>query len=226
MGEVTYATYCSDCYVSMDILTKQQGEKMTETQTAWLLFLVSQPGKSTTPRIRLWRFLKGLGAAVIRDGVYLLPYRAALQEALTAQGQGVQSAGGVAYVLTVAPLPETEAQFRALFDRSADYATLLATLTQLRASLATLPEAQVRRQVQQVRREYEALVAIDYFPGLAQTHSAQALAEVEAAAQRRFAPDEPAPSQTDLSPWSARRIAAGAGPPGNASGWIASPAPG
>ena len=52
---------------------------MASEKNPWLVFIMSQPGKSTTPRIRLWRLLKGLGAAVLRDGVYLLPQRETLQ---------------------------------------------------------------------------------------------------------------------------------------------------
>ena len=52
---------------------------MASEKNPWLLFITSQPGKSTTPRIRLWRLLKGLGAAVLRDGVYLLPHRETLR---------------------------------------------------------------------------------------------------------------------------------------------------
>ena len=166
---------------------------MTDAQNSWLVFLVSQPGKSPTPRIRLWRLLKGLGAAVLRDGVYLLPYRETLAQVLTAQVQSVQTLGGAASLLAVAPLTETDAYFRALFDRSEDYATLLATLAQWRVALAEATEAQARRQLQQVRREYEALVAIDYFPGPAQDQCTQALAEAEAAVTRHFSPDEPLP---------------------------------
>jgi hypothetical protein len=52
--------------------------------------------------------------------------------------------------------------------------------------------------LQQVRREYEAIVAIDYFPGPAQAQSAQALAEAEAAVTRHFSPDEPQPLHTGI----------------------------
>jgi hypothetical protein len=166
---------------------------MTSEKNTWFVFLVSQPGKSTTPRIRLWRLLKGLGAAVLRDGVYLLPYREPLRQALEEQVQGVQSLGGAASLLAVEPLTDTDAQFRALFDRSEDYAAVLTALAQVRASLAEATEAQARRQLQQVRREYDALVAIDYFPGAAQAQGAQALAEAEAAVTRHFSPDEPLP---------------------------------
>ena len=87
---------------------------MTDTKNAWLVFIMSQPGKSPTPRIRLWRLLKGLGAAVLRDGVYLLPYREPLQQALEEQVQVVQTFGGAALLLAVEPLTDTDAHFRAL----------------------------------------------------------------------------------------------------------------
>jgi hypothetical protein len=71
----------------------------------------------------------------------------------------------------------------------------------LRATLAEIPEAQARRVLQQVRREYETIVAIDYFPGSAQAQSAQALAEVEAAVIRHFSPDEPLPLHAGIRQW-------------------------
>ena len=150
---------------------------MAHEKNSWLVFIMSQPGKSPTPRIRLWRLLKGLGAAVLRDGVYLLPYREPLQQALEEQVSGVQFLGGAASLLAVEPITETDAQFRALFDRSADYATLLTATAQFRTTFAEGTEAPARRQLQQLWREHAAIVAIDYFPGPAQAQSAQALAE-------------------------------------------------
>jgi hypothetical protein len=167
-------------------------------KNTWLVFIMSQPGKSTTPRIRLWRLLKGLGVAVLRDGVYLLPYREALRQALEEQVQGVQTLGGAAYVLAVEPVTASDAHFRALFDRSEEYAALLTTVSQLRATLTEASEVSARRVLQQVRREYEAMVAIDYFPGPPQVQTAQVLAEAEAAVTRHFAPDEPQPLHTGI----------------------------
>src|SRR5437667_9504559 len=154
---------------------------MAIEKNPWLVFIMSQPGKSTTPRIRLWRLLKGLGAAVLRDGVYLLPQRQTLQQALEEQVQGVQTLGGAAYLLVVEPVTATDAHFRGLFDRSEDYATLLTALAQWRTTLTKETEAQARRVLQQLRREHEAIVAIDYFPGHAQAQRAQALAEADGA---------------------------------------------
>jgi hypothetical protein len=100
--------------------------------------------------------------------------------------------------LAVEPLTDTDAQFRALFDRSEDYAALLAAIAQWRTSVSEVTETQARRQLQQVWREYEAIVAIDYFPGPAQAQCAQALAEAEAALTRHFSPDEPRPLHASI----------------------------
>src|SRR4029453_4836211 len=118
---------------------------MASEKNAWLVFLMSQPGKSPTPRIRLWRLLKGLGAAVLRDGVYFLPDRKPWRQAVEEQVQGVQTLGGASYVLAVEPVPATDAHFRAFFDRSEEYAALLTTIAQLRTTLAETTEPPARR---------------------------------------------------------------------------------
>src|SRR2546429_8235687 len=103
---------------------------MAIEKNPWLVFIMSQPGKSTTPRIRLWRLLKGLGAAGLRDGVYLLPQRETLQQALEEQVHGVQTLGGAAYLLVVEPVTAMDAHFRGVFDRREDYAARLTARAQ------------------------------------------------------------------------------------------------
>ena len=39
----------------------------------WLLLVLSLPTENATARMRAWRALKASGAAVLRDGVHLLP---------------------------------------------------------------------------------------------------------------------------------------------------------
>ena len=41
----------------------------------WLLLVLSLPTENATVRMRAWRALRAAGAAVLRDGVYLLPAR-------------------------------------------------------------------------------------------------------------------------------------------------------
>jgi hypothetical protein len=165
---------------------------MPNQNTAWLLFIVSQPGPSGTPRIRLWRLLKSLGAAVLRDGVYLLPRRDDLEAALAEQVGVIREQGGTAYLLNVAELLPDEVQaFCALFDRSADYLPLLEAISRLQAELPKLAEPPARRLLRQRQRELEALRAIDYFPGASLNQVEAALTTVEAVLNRQFSPDEP-----------------------------------
>src|SRR5262249_55365804 len=98
----------------------------------------------------------------------------------------------------VEPVTATDAHFQTLFDRREEYAALLTTISQLRTTLAKTTEAQARRVLQQVRHKYEAIVAIDYFPGPAQAQTAQALAEADTTVTRHFAPDEPRPLHINI----------------------------
>ncbi|MBL8453956.1 MAG: chromate resistance protein, partial [Zoogloea sp.] len=41
----------------------------------WLSLITSLPTENATARMRAWRALKASGAAVLRDGVYLMPER-------------------------------------------------------------------------------------------------------------------------------------------------------
>src|SRR2546428_200175 len=98
---------------------------MASEKIPWLVFLMTQPGKSPTPRMRLWRLLKGWGAGVLGGGVSLLragdPWRRAREDGVG----GVKPLGGAAFVLAAGPLAATDAHFRAFFDRSEEYAELL-----------------------------------------------------------------------------------------------------
>ena len=90
---------------------------------SWNLLILSLPTRNTAARMRAWRALKALGAAVLRDGVYLLPHQPALRQALQAIAADVRSHDGSARLLGVQPGLEDD--FAALFDRSAEFAALL-----------------------------------------------------------------------------------------------------
>ena len=103
----------------------------------WQLLVISLPGSRGTARMRIWRALKAAGAAVLRDGVYLLPEGEAARDLFAAQALEVERAGGQAHVLTLNDTGrEQAAEFRALFDRSADYAELLEKLRSVRQRLS------------------------------------------------------------------------------------------
>jgi hypothetical protein len=155
----------------------------------WLLLVISLPSNRATPRMRVWRALKGLGAAVLRDGVYLLPDSPSAHVAFTQQAAAVKRSGGTAQVLRVdAPAVEQDRQFRALFDRAADYARILQNARKLKSDLSPRRHAAASRSMKQLRREYESIHATDYFPGPAALQAGELLAEVEMALT---APGEP-----------------------------------
>ena len=108
----------------------------------WLELVLSLPTENATARMRAWRALKSSGAAVLRDGVYLLPQRDACRALLEGVASDVRAAGGAAYLLRVSGDGDgtdadhgVELNFVALFDRSADYAAVLADIASARDGL-------------------------------------------------------------------------------------------
>jgi len=155
----------------------------------WRLLVISLPSNRATPRMRVWRALKNLGAAVLRDGVYLLPDSPSAHAALTQQAVEVKRSGGTAQVLRVDALEaEQDRQFRALFDRAGDYARIMQNARKLKSGLSPRRRAAAARSVKQLRRDFESIHATDYFPGPAAAQAGELLAEVEMALT---APGEP-----------------------------------
>jgi hypothetical protein len=162
---------------------------MPNAPTSWRLLVISLPSNRATPRMRVWRALKSLGAAVLRDGVYLLPDSPSAHADLMQQAIEVKRSGGTAQVLRVdAPAAEQDRQFRALFDRAGDYARILQNARKLKSGLSPRRLAAATRSLKQLRRDYESIHATDYFPGPAAVQAGELLAEVEMAL---VAPGEP-----------------------------------
>jgi hypothetical protein len=87
--------------------------------------------------------------------------------------------------------PDEEGSLRALFDRSDEYAALIRTFADTRQALDAMTVQDVPRTLRKLRRELEALQAIDYFPADAGGRAQAAWAELARAAALRLAPDEP-----------------------------------
>ena len=120
----------------------------------WILLILSLPTENATVRMRAWRAIKALGAASLRDGVYVLPEISDHGENLNAIAEDVRVSGGTAHVL-YSNTVETEA-FPALFDRSEDYVALeMARLAPARISAMALFSTNCRQDndAQRVYRE-------------------------------------------------------------------------
>lgn len=157
-------------------------------RNGWTALIISLPSRSATPRMRVWRALKALGAAVLRDGVYLLPESESTRRALEVQAREVIGAGGAAYVLRLDNVdPEQARRFCALFDRTSGYARVIEASRKLRAGLDKRKLAASIRTHKRLRREYQAIRTTDYFPGPAAGQAEQILTELAA----RLSPGEP-----------------------------------
>jgi hypothetical protein len=155
----------------------------------WLILVMSLPTENATVRMRAWRALRASGAAVLRDGVYLLPERDDCRATLEAVAADVQSGGGSSQLMR-AEEPEG-AGFTALFDRSDDYAALLEEVRSLSDQLDADTVSEVLKQARKLRKTFAAIAMTDFFAGEAQKQADAALQELELAANRVLAPDEP-----------------------------------
>lgn len=163
---------------------------------SWHLLVLSLPTENATARMRAWRSLKAAGAAVLRDGVYLMPADGAHADGLQVVADDVRANGGEAQVF--AAEPHDGAEYSALFDRGAEFGALLAEIGTCRAGLAQDTAHQVLKQARKLRKAFEQLAAIDFFPGEAQRQTAAALQSLEADAAQATAPDEPHPAARAL----------------------------
>ena len=152
------------------------------------LLILSLPTQSTTARTRAWRALKASGAAVLRDGVYALPTtRENSEPSLQAIAQDVTGNGGTALVLQADSGAE---DLRSLFSRSGDFNALLAGISTLRGTVKSEPEAALR-STRRLRKTFEQIKTIDFFPGPSQRQASSALQALEAAVAQAASPDEP-----------------------------------
>jgi hypothetical protein len=159
----------------------------------WLLFVANLPGRNQTLRMRIWRALKSAGAVALRDGAYVLPASTAARTLFERQSEDIRQGGGTTYVFEITDdSSETNGtDLQALFDRSADYRTCMEKLRKLRREVARLDETQANRRMLAFKREVQALIAIDFFPGEPRKQVELALGDLEAACNARFSPGEP-----------------------------------
>src|SRR5574338_644544 len=80
----------------------------------WLALVLSLPTENAAARMRAWRSLKAAGAAVLRDGVYLLPAQDECRTTLAAIAEDVRDSGGTAFLLSTEGQEDDD--FAALFD--------------------------------------------------------------------------------------------------------------
>jgi hypothetical protein len=164
----------------------------------WITLISSLPTENATARMRTWRALKASGAAVLRDGVYLMPERESCRATLEGLAADVLSTGGSALVMGVVPPKDTA--FESLFDRREDYAALLSDIAKARNGLALDNSPDAIKQARKLRKTFAAISDTDFFPDDARRQAEAALQEFEASANRLLSPDEPQAMETAIAP--------------------------
>ena len=156
----------------------------------WSLLLVTLPTQPNAVRLRIWRALKALGCAALRDGAYVLPAHEA--PALEALAVEVRDNGGQASVLSLFPRDELQKQeVLALFERTEAYAAWNESVKTSFAIYQTLPEADARKRLRVTSDALSAIKQIDYYAGATATDADAMLLLLRQAFDARFSKGEP-----------------------------------
>ena len=163
--------------------------------------VLSLPTRNSTLRMRVWRALKECGAAVLRDGVYLLPRDGADPYALGKLEKEIRSHGGFAITFDATPHAEDDqAALRTRFDRTPEYAALVARISATKASLPTLGPRRGLTALRRLEQAFDKLSRIDFFAGQAKEQAVAALASLKARYVDLHARNEPRSSMKGLRP--------------------------
>lgn len=158
--------------------------------------ITTLPSDNATARMRIWRSLKKSGAAILRDGVYLLPQEDQYKHILDELASEVISLNGSAHVVLIEE-PAT-GQFKQLFDRSAEFSELCAEARLILKILTVESSAGLLKRIMKCKKTFEHLVAIDFFPSESQKQAKQVQDELQAAIARILSPDEPQTIESDI----------------------------
>ncbi|MDH5210115.1 MAG: chromate resistance protein [Betaproteobacteria bacterium] len=177
----------------------------------WLVTVTRLPTEDPAGRMRMLRTLESLGAAVMREGVYLLPDTHDNRHALERLAQYVAQNAGIASVLRVVAADETQAaQLKRYFDRSARYDELTKNVLSLRVGFGVSDASAISRVLHKQRRDFEAIAALDFFPNEARGRTERALAEAETEVRGLLFPAQPGAAAPGAEPlqrrtWATRR---------------------
>jgi hypothetical protein len=136
----------------------------------WLLLIHQLPAKPAYARVKVWRRLQALGAVTVKGSVYALPANAETREDFAWLAKEIVESEGEAIVCEAALVEGlSDAELQALFDaaRDEDYGKIAAQARELGARLSNDATddvlADVAGQTARLRKQLDAVVAIDFF---------------------------------------------------------------
>jgi hypothetical protein len=157
----------------------------------WLVMVAQLPTEDPASRMRVLRTLESLGAAVMREGAYLLPHSPANRQSLDALAEYIAKTAGTAHVLNViAASPAQTKFFTWLFDRSERYRELIKTIESLRVGFGHSDPSSISRVLHKQRRDFDTISALDFFPTAVRESARKSLADAEEAVRKLLFPDQ------------------------------------
>ena len=147
----------------------------------WLLLVHQLPPKPTNLRVRVWRKLQQLGAVVVKNSIYVLPFSEKTNEDFQWLKREIASSGGEATVFRANAVEgATDKEIVALFQRARDedYTRVTAEFEGIAGALREQKRrghlspgrlANFEAEVQKLHGELDAIVAIDFFAARGRT---------------------------------------------------------
>ncbi len=189
---------------------------MSTDAARWLLLIHQLPAKPAYARVKVWRRLQALGAVTVKGSVYALPANADTQEDFAWLAKEIVESDGEAMICEAALVEGlSDHEMQALFDgaRDEDYARIAAEARERAARQngdATDRElSEIAVQVGRLRKQLDAVVAIDFFGANGRLAAQGLVSGLEAALQGEEAmpSTEPMPAPGPLAnrTWVTRR---------------------
>jgi hypothetical protein len=179
-----------------------------DAATPWLLLIHQLPAKPAYARVKVWRRLQALGAVTVKGAVYALPANPETQEDFAWLAKEIVDDGGEAMICEAALVEGlSDHEMQGLFDqaRDEDYAKIATEAREIAArqgeDTSDRELAEIASQTARLRKQFDAVAAIDFF-GANGRLAAQGLVEgLEAALQKEDAVPaaEPAPAPGPLT---------------------------
>ena len=179
-----------------------------DADTRWLLLIHQLPAKPAYARVKVWRRLQALGAVTVKGAVYALPANSETQEDFAWLAKEIVESGGEAMICEAALVEGfSDHEMQALFDqaRDEDYARIAEEAREIAArqseEMADRELADLATQVARLRKQLDAVVAIDFFGANGRLAAQGLVSGLEVALQKEDAVTaaEPAPAPGPLN---------------------------
>jgi len=179
-----------------DIYRKKNGERVTMTDTTWLVFFPQTPATPSSLRVLVWRRLQQAGAINLQSGAWLLPQTSEQEQVLGTLLTEMEQQGGSGFFLEAkAPTEVIQATLikRCQDERAREYQELsercqefLAEVEkETRAGKFIFAELEENEQdLLKLTRWLRKIQSRDFFPSLASREAIAHLAECRQALER------------------------------------------